>query len=87
MTKLIEIKRDAWSPSRRIAIIGIGDRDYIVDKTPVMIRRMELDRHKIELLMRLPHENFVRHVQAMLDVGRISGFKGVEEACRQCNDY
>lgn len=82
MTKFIEIKRHAWRPNCRIAIIGIDDRDYVVDKTPTMIRRMAVDSQKIERLMRLPQDRFVTDVQAMLDVGRISGFKGVEQACR-----
>ncbi len=82
MTNLIEIKRELWSPKRRIAIIGIDDSDYIVDKTHGIIRRVAVDSQKIDYLMQLPTDKFARHAQAILEMGRIAGFKGVEEACR-----
>lgn len=82
MTNLIEIKRDVNTGTQRFAIVGIENQDYIVEKSRRMIKRMAIDKSKMDYLMGLPSRELAWHINTLLGLGDMSGFKEVEQAIR-----
>lgn len=82
MTNLIEIKRDVNTGTQRFAIVGIENQDYIVEKSRRMIKRMAIDNSKVDYLMGLPSRELAWHINTLLGLGDMSGFKEVEQAIR-----